>query len=181
MYLKKNKKWNNFPIVNIDPLRKGLSYVWKASTTMHGSNRGSYFPKRERKVKKKGGSWWEKRCRKREWKQISGLHVLFCSFPAYVGVAIRSPPLFPILLASAGRPEELLLSLHACCSECLLSPPCTPTYHPPHTRAPKAQRPAGHREGGRCEGVCVSVCVCVDSGVERVRKKEGGGEFGNAA
>lgn len=82
-----------------------------------------------------------------------------CSFPAYTG-SDKIPPQFPVPLTSAGLPEELLLSPHACCTECLPSPPCTPSYHPP------IHPPIVHQSTIGSLAVCMCVCV------ERVRKKK---------
>lgn len=95
-------------------------------------------------------------------------------FPSLCWRSDKIPLLLPVLLASADLPEELLLSPCACCSECLLSSPCPPTYHPPihpPTVHQSSKGPvAGWTRGGE-KWTRVCVCVCVDSGVERVRKK----------
>lgn len=104
---------------------------------------------------------------------ISGLDVLFHTFPAYVGVAIRSHYycLYCKHLQISQR-SYCYLPVHVALNACSLRPaPPRTTHqstHPPYTRAPKAQWPAGHGEGRNEQGC---VCVCVDSGVERVRKK----------
>lgn len=49
-------------------------------------------------------------------------------------------------------------------------PPHVPPTNPPTHRTPELQRPSGRLDTGRGE-MNKGVCVCVDSGVERVRKK----------
>ncbi|TNN82848.1 hypothetical protein EYF80_006805 [Liparis tanakae] len=44
------------------------------------------------------------------------------------------------------------LPVHVALNACFLRPAPPPTTHPPYTRAPKAQWPAGHKEGGREKG-----------------------------
>lgn len=101
-------------------------------------------------------------------------------FPSLCWRSDKIPLLLPVLLASADLPEELLLSPCACCSECLLSSPCPPTYHPPihpPTVHQSSKGPvAGWTRGGeKWTRVCVCVWTVVWREWERKQERKGGG------
>lgn len=90
-------------------------------------------------------------------------------FPSLCWCGDKIPLLFPVLLASAGLPKELLLSPCACSPECLLMPPCTPYYHPP-IHPPIAHQNSKGPVAGCTEGGRVCGQWCGES--EKVRKKK---------